>query len=59
MSKTDSSPLLIPLTKNNPGKQPINTLTWRHKKGVKKSAEARKVLKKPEPRVLQRIEREE
>lgn len=48
-------PLLLPLTKMNPGKSKLALSDWRSKKAIKKSAEARKTLKKPTPRVLERL----
>lgn len=47
-------PLLVPFTKLNPGSStPLPD--WRSKRAVQKSAEARKVLKKPVPRTLEKL----
>lgn len=47
--------LLVPFTKSNPSSEKMAMSGWRSKNAVKKSSEARKILKKPELRVLERI----
>lgn len=48
-------PLLVPFTKKNPDDNRVDSINWRSEKAVKKSAEARRRLKKPAPRVLERL----
>lgn len=48
-------PLFVPYTKLNPAPGKMALSDWRSKEAQKKSQEARRTLKKPTPRVLERI----